>query len=309
ALAAAQTAVAADPEFAEAYGNLGIRYGQRGRFEHSERAFAKALALEPGNLQYLANLATTYQRARKLDEAIDLYRKTRALDPRAPVYAINLGNTYLQKGMVLEAIAEFQRAVELQPTNPVAQRKLAEAHARLGKRRAQRRLDGWGALRGPPCLLSVRVEAAAGFAAELAGHHHSLEQRRRRVAGFAEFLEHHLGDVQRSVEAHQIEQGERSHRIAAAELHRRIDVLERREPALVDTDRVEPVGHEETVDDERGRVLGLYRRLAHRAHPLGGGLHRVVAAQDRAHDLDELHERDRVEEVQAEDLGRPPGRR
>jgi len=36
--------------------------------------------------------------------------------------------------MVLEAIAEFQWAVELQPTNPVAQRKLAEAHARLGKR-------------------------------------------------------------------------------------------------------------------------------------------------------------------------------
>ena len=134
ALAAAQTAVAADPEFAEAYSSLGISYGRRGRFEDSERAFAKALALEPGNLQYLANLATTYQRAGKLDEAIDLYRKTRALDPRAPVYAINLGNTYLQKGMVLEAIAEFQRAVELQPTNPVAQRRLAEAHARLGKR-------------------------------------------------------------------------------------------------------------------------------------------------------------------------------
>src|SRR5438552_10390658 len=169
--------------------------------------------------------------------------------------------------------------------------------------------SGLGGPSRPPWLLCVRVEAAAGFAAELAGHHHSLEQRRRRVAGFAEFLEHHFGDVQRSVEADQIEQGERSHRIAAAELHRRVDILERREPALVDADRVEQVGHEETVDDERGRILGLYRRLAHRAHPLGGGLHRVVAAQDRAHDLDELHERDRVAEVQAEDLGRPPARR
>jgi len=134
ALAAVQKAVELDPEFAEAYSSLGISYGRKGRFEDSKRAFAKALSLEPGNPQYLANLATTYQRSGKLDQAIELYRKTRALDPREPVYAINLGNTYLQSGMVVEAIAEFQRAVELQPTNPVAQRKLAEAFARLGKR-------------------------------------------------------------------------------------------------------------------------------------------------------------------------------
>ena len=97
--------------------------------------------------------------------------------------------------------------------------------------------------------------------------------------------------------------------MAAAELHRGVDVLERGQPALVDADRVEQVGHEQPVHDEGRRVLRLHRRLADGARPLGDRLHGRLVGEDRAHDLDQLHQRHRVEEVHAEHLPRPPGGR
>src|SRR5437867_9751126 len=64
----------------------------------------------------------------------------------------------------------------------------------------------------------VVVEALAALAAVQAGDHHVLEQRGRRVALLAVLGEHDLGDPVGRVEPYQIEQGERAHGIAAAEL-------------------------------------------------------------------------------------------
>src|SRR5687768_18596808 len=97
-------------------------------------------------------------------------------------------------------------------------------------------------------LRVVRVEALAGFASELSGHHHPLEQRRRRVARLAELLEHYFRHVHGRVEADEVEQRERSHGIAAAELHRLVDVLEGSETAFAGAKGVEQVGHQQPVD-------------------------------------------------------------
>src|SRR5216684_4342369 len=44
-----------------------------------------------------------------------------------------------------------------------------------------------------------------------AGHHQSLEQRRRSEAVFAELVEHYVRDVVRGIEANKIQQRERAH--------------------------------------------------------------------------------------------------
>ena len=71
----------------------------------------------------------------------------------------------------------------------------------------------------------VGVEAAAGLAAEHPGGDHLLEDRRRRVQPVAALAVHRLEDLVRRVEADQVEQRERAHRVAAAEPHRGVDVL------------------------------------------------------------------------------------
>ena len=71
----------------------------------------------------------------------------------------------------------------------------------------------------------VGVEAAAGLAAQQAGGDHLLEDRGRRVQPVAALAVHRLEDLVRRVEADQVEQRQRAHRVAAAEAHGGVDVL------------------------------------------------------------------------------------
>jgi len=139
------------------------------------------------------------------------------------------------------------------------------------------------------------------------GHDHAFEQRRRSVARLPKLLEHDVRHEHRRVESDEVEQRERAHRIAAAELHRLVDVLQRREPALVDADGIEEIRHEQTIDDERRRVLRLHGNLADRAHPFGGLPDGDVVGEQRPHDLDQLHQWHWIEEVEADDLSRTLG--
>src|SRR5687768_15356467 len=70
----------------------------------------------------------------------------------------------------------------------------------------------------------VVVEAEAGLAAELAVLDHAAKEHRRLVALIAELAVEELGHREHDVEADEVAQGERAHRVAAAELHRRVDL-------------------------------------------------------------------------------------
>src|SRR5439155_27002661 len=72
-----------------------------------------------------------------------------------------------------------------------------------------------------------------------------IYQRRRRVALLAVLGEHDLDDLVGRVEPHEIEQGERAHRIVAAELHRLVDVRHAPDPALYRPNGVEHIGDED----------------------------------------------------------------
>ncbi len=71
----------------------------------------------------------------------------------------------------------------------------------------------------------VGVEAAAGLAAQQAGGDHLLEDRGRRVQPVAPLAVHRLEDLVGRVETDQVEQRQRTHRVAAAEPHGGVDVL------------------------------------------------------------------------------------
>src|SRR3990170_1131422 len=96
-----------------------------------------------------------------------------------------------------------------------------------------------------PSLRAVVVKPLAALATEPPGHHHALQERGWGVTWLAELLEHDLGHEHGGVEPHQVEERERPHGVAAAELHGLVDVLEGGESALVHPDRVQEVRHQE----------------------------------------------------------------
>src|SRR5262245_29895492 len=76
-------------------------------------------------------------------------------------------------------------------------------------------------------FLGVVVKTSSRLPAVETCQHHSLQQRWRGEALLAKFVEHDFGDVIRRVEADEISQRKRSHRIATPELHCVIDVHDR----------------------------------------------------------------------------------
>src|SRR6266850_6076708 len=70
----------------------------------------------------------------------------------------------------------------------------------------------------------VVVKALAALPAVHPGQHHPLEERWRGVALLAVLGEHDLGDPVGRIQPHKIEQAERTHRVATAELHRLVDI-------------------------------------------------------------------------------------
>ena len=93
----------------------------------------------------------------------------------------------------------------------------------------------------------------------------AAQERRRRVAAVAQLAVHRLGHGVDDVEADGVGERERAHRVAAAELHRRVDRVGRRHARLERRDPVEQIGHEQAIDDVARRVRHHHRRLAERA--------------------------------------------
>ena len=147
----------------------------------------------------------------------------------------------------------------------------------------------------------VAVEAAAGLAPEHAGGDHLLEDRRRGVQAVAALAVHRLEDLVGGVEADQVEQRQRTHRVAAAVAHRGVDVLARGVAVLVHRHGVVEVAEEQRVGDEAGLVAAHDGVLAEGLDQRRDVLEHLGLGDDRLHDLDEALHRRRVEEVHADD--------
>ena len=148
----------------------------------------------------------------------------RALDGGADAVDLGVGArpTYVTSYPALAKTSTMPVAMVPVPTTPIRRDRPHAAAAgasrlgRLGVGHDDRAVGSF-----------VGVEAATGLAAEEAGGDQLLEDRRRRVEPVAALLVHRVEDLVRRVEADQVEQRQRAHRVAAAEAHRGVDVLAR----------------------------------------------------------------------------------
>jgi adenylate cyclase len=168
AKAAAEKALAIDPNLAEAHASLGlVRFYYDWYWAGAEAEFKKALELNPGYPQahqYYADFVKSFGRfeealremkealildplsysantgighvlylSRQYDKAIDHYRQVVESDPAFVPARLWFGRPYLQKGMFKEAIEQVEEGVKLSKESTVSLATLAQAYASAGR--------------------------------------------------------------------------------------------------------------------------------------------------------------------------------
>jgi predicted O-linked N-acetylglucosamine transferase (SPINDLY family) len=113
------------PEFAEAYANLGDILFQRGKLADAIDCLHRAAVLKPDWAEIHNNLGAMLQQQGDLASAIASYRSAIECKPNYAVAYFNLANALRDQGNQQEAIQAYASAVALQPD-------FAEAYANWG---------------------------------------------------------------------------------------------------------------------------------------------------------------------------------
>jgi tetratricopeptide (TPR) repeat protein len=200
---ACRSALAAEPDNAEAVHLLGIVAHQSGKLGEAIEHVGRAARLAPDVPLYLANLGEMCRLAGRIDEAVTHGRRAVALKPDYPEALSNLGIACYDQGQYEEAIVCYDRALALRPD-------YVEAHSNRGNAlRALKRL----------------AEAEAAY-------RRALELRPRFAAGW-----NNLGTTLRDLK--RPEEAERAYRTALAELPNDPETLDNLALALKDLDRLD----------------------------------------------------------------------
>jgi spermidine synthase len=120
------TAVAINPEEAEAYVLLGGLYQAQRMTAQAERSLRKAVELEPGSARYRTLLADFYRMEKKFHQALPHYLAALKISPEEASLLEAAAFSYREVGRHDEALTTLKRALALEERN-------AHLHFRLGE--------------------------------------------------------------------------------------------------------------------------------------------------------------------------------
>jgi tetratricopeptide (TPR) repeat protein len=145
AIAKFQEVIAAVPNCAECYANIGTVNGQAKKYEAAEAAYKKAIELKPDFAEAYNGLANVYNAEKKFDLAAEASKKAMDLVGAAPAGAaggapagasasqiFNQGVILWNAGKIPEAKAQFEAAVKADPNLADAQYWLGMALVNAG---------------------------------------------------------------------------------------------------------------------------------------------------------------------------------
>jgi len=115
AAACFRRAIALQPDFAEAHGNLGIALQRLGRPDGAIASFRRVLALRPDDAATHFRLAGVLCNRNRFDEAVASYRAALALRPGEAKTYFNLAHALGSLNRIDEALVNYLRALELDP--------------------------------------------------------------------------------------------------------------------------------------------------------------------------------------------------
>ncbi len=103
------------PNYPEAWNNLGMMDAQQGRAAEAIEDFQQSLQLRPDYAIALLNLGNVYRRQGSLDKAQECLTKALALQPDDPEVNYSLGMFYAQQNQMDRTAEYLRRAIELRP--------------------------------------------------------------------------------------------------------------------------------------------------------------------------------------------------
>ena len=113
------TAIALDPNYMQAYFNLGLAYKTMERADEAAAMYQRALSLTGQDNEMIAHisneLAVAYVLQGKVDLATETFSSAVRHQPDNPDYRKNLGHALLQMGHKDAAATEFRSALKLRP--------------------------------------------------------------------------------------------------------------------------------------------------------------------------------------------------
>jgi len=118
------------PNFAEAWNNLGMIAAQQGNADEAVRNFQQSISIRPKYFTAHMNLGNLYRRQRAFDKAHDSLSRALSLRPDDPEIQYSLGMLSAQTGELDQAAQFLERAIALRPRYPEALNNLGVLHVR-----------------------------------------------------------------------------------------------------------------------------------------------------------------------------------
>lgn len=110
-----------DPNIHLLWARMGEAYDLAGRNDEAINAYQQAVAAKPDNASYYNNLGNVLARAGKIDEAKAAYTKSAELDPANAAMAWrNFGISLYTAGRMQEAVEPLQKATQIDPKSAQA---------------------------------------------------------------------------------------------------------------------------------------------------------------------------------------------
>ena len=95
-----------NPNYAEAYNNMGNAFTNQGKFDKAIETYKKALLINPHYPEALNNIGTVLKKQGKLNNSLEYYKK-------AIEFKANYVNAYYNMGNVLSDLGEFEEAIRI----------------------------------------------------------------------------------------------------------------------------------------------------------------------------------------------------
>ena len=115
AITSYKKAIAIEPNYVDAYYNLGFALREKGNLEEAVKNFNKVISLNPNYVDAYNNMAVTLEKQGKLEEALKAYKKAIAIKPDYADAHYNMATTLEKQGKLEEAVISYNKAISIKP--------------------------------------------------------------------------------------------------------------------------------------------------------------------------------------------------
>ncbi|WP_375201383.1 tetratricopeptide repeat protein [Hyphococcus sp.] len=128
-----QKAIDADPNFPDAYNNLGVALKNLGRLEEAVEKYAKAISIKPDYAEAYFNMANALRDLERREEAVSKYQEALRIAPNHHGARNNLGVLLNKLERYEEAVSQFSAVLLAKPDFADAYNNLGLALKKIGR--------------------------------------------------------------------------------------------------------------------------------------------------------------------------------